>query len=193
MTIKTLATLLLMLVTFVKSVQAATPIEAAGWLNAEMEPLLRSGNCNDLKRVATLAAAEQVLHDKYPSAFSDRNNLIRQVLATLKGSCNGAAPAYLESSSSLGPTIIASSGGGQGGGGATNNVPATVLAYAYMSPEERRAFEASLPSSLKTELESYISNNKAQMQGISIKASENVLQSRTQDIINRDVRTPPEH
>jgi hypothetical protein len=189
---KTLATLLLLLVTFVKSAQAVRPTEVAEWLNPEIESLLRSGNCNDLQRAATLLAAEQVLHDKYPAAFPDRKNLIKRVLTTLEDDCRGASPAYLGEGSSLGPTVKAGGSGGRGGGGGTHRVPATVLAYTYMSPDERRAFEASLPSSLKAELEAYIKNNKEQLQGISFKANEDVLRFRTKDILNNVSGTRPE-
>lgn len=161
---------------------ATTPDEAATWLDAEIRPLIASKKCADLGKAATLLAAAQVLHDKYPDSFVDRKDMLADVLAALK-KCGGS-PAYLPSTttaSGLGGPVPVSS---KGGGGKTSQVPATVLAYTYMSSDERAAFEAKLSDEVKVELAQYLAAHKGELEFLANSASTEVMQFRKKDLLD---------
>lgn len=134
---------------------ATEPAFATGIAN-RAATLVQQRDCASLARAATLVASLQVLRI-FDASIIDREAALAQVLSVLAQRCPGTEPAFLDFGCSLGAPVPVS-GGTVGGGG--RDIPALVVAYSHMNTEERRTFLKALPEDTRTELTSWIANNR---------------------------------
>lgn len=144
-------------------VSAATPAEISQWFEKEAAELINLKTCDGLRSAIAILTAEEALRVKYPGDFKDRRGILASMKAELLRTCK--ADRADQDCGKLGSDItISKFKSGAAGGGQIFHVPPVALAYSYLSPEQRKEFEAVVPADLKEELETYLESNEEMLE-----------------------------